>query len=81
MNIKYRYVGSETKEYMVRYNNTLKFILEDKLIEVERFKDNDENISASNVRALIKDNKIDEAIRYIPNQVKTIFNIIARSKR
>lgn len=80
LNISKRYVGSETKGYMLRYNNTLKFILEDKLVEVERFKENDIDISASAVRTLIKENKIDEALKYIPNQVKTFFNIIARSK-
>lgn len=80
LNIKYRYVGSEESGYMSRYNNTLKEVLGSKLIEVPRFKYDEEVISASSVRALIEKGKIEEALKYIPNGAKTLFYSIAKNK-
>ena len=80
LNIKYRYVGSEESGYMQRYNSTLKEVLGAKLIEVPRFKYEGDVISASSVRVLIKEGKVDEALKYIPNGAKTLFYSIAKNK-
>ena len=80
LNINYRYVGSEESGYMHRYNETLKEILGEKLVEVERYKYNDKVISASSVRKLIEEGKIEEAIEYIPMGARTLFYAIAKNK-
>lgn len=80
LNIKCRYVGTEKSVYMARYNNILKEVLGDKLIEVDRFKLNEEIISASSVRELVKTGKIEEAMKFIPNGAKTLFYSIAKNK-
>ena len=76
LNIKMRYVGTETKGYMKVYNDTLKEVLEDKLTIIDRI----DNISASTVRDLIKSGNIDKAMEVIPNGAKAIFYSIATSK-
>lgn len=80
LNIEYRYVGSEENGYMKRYNETLKKELGDKLIEVHRFDLDGEIISASSVRKLIQENKVEEALKYIPNGAKTLFYSIVKNK-
>lgn len=76
LNVKMRYVGTETKGYMKVYNDTLKEVLEDKLTIIDRI----DNISASTVRDLIKAGNIDKAMEVIPNGAKAIFYSIAMSK-
>lgn len=66
LNIKKRYVGEEVKRYMRIYNQTLGMVLGDKIEVVERFKEDDEVISASKFRELIKEGKRDEAFQLIP---------------
>ena len=80
LSINYRYVGSETNGYMTRYNETLKEVLGEKLVVIPRFTYENEEISASSVRTLIKENRIDEAMKYIPNGAKTLFYAIAKTK-
>ena len=80
LNISYRYVGTEDSGYMSRYNNTLKEVLKEKLVIVPRFMHNEKVISASTVRTLIKEKKIEEAMEYIPNGAKTLFYSIAKTK-
>ena len=79
--IKKRYVGSESKDYMIEYNKILKLILGDSLVEVPRLT-NDEGLvySASLVRNLIKENKIDEALKLIPNECSLIFKGLVKDK-
>lgn len=59
LNIKNRYVGEEPTDIVTRnYNEILKSVLKIyniNLIEVERLKNNDDYISASNFRKLLKD--------------------------
>ncbi len=57
--IKYRYVGEETSEIMKIYNETLKELLKTNLIVVPRL----DSISASKVRELIFESKLDDAFR------------------
>ena len=80
LNIEYRYVGTEDSGYMKRYNDTLKEVLGDKLVIVNRFTYDEEIISASSVRALIIEHKYDEALKFIPNGAKTLFYSIAKTK-
>ncbi len=75
--IKKRYVGSETKDYMVEYNSTLKDILKDSLVEIERNQIDNTIVSASKVRELLKEHKIEEALNYIPMESKTILRLLA----
>lgn len=80
LNINYRYVGTEEIGYMHRYNDTLKEVLGEKLVEIDRYKHNEEIISASSVRKLIKEGKIEEALEYVPRGARTLFYAIAKNK-
>jgi len=75
-NIKYRYVGTETDEVMQIYNKVLKEELKDNLLEFERYN----AISASKVRALINEGKVEEASLYVPDAIQSLFQKIARDK-
>lgn len=76
-----RYVGNETADYMQLYNDILKSVLKDKLEIVERFKEDGEVISASKVRQLVKEGKIDEAVKFLPQGIAAIFKGIVLSKQ
>lgn len=78
--IKKRYVGTETIQKMVHYNNVLKQILQEKLVIIERLSENKEVISASKVRTLLKQNKYDEALNYVPREIAFILRSVASSK-
>ena len=78
--IKKRYVGTETIQKMVYYNNVLKQILQEKLVIIERLSENEEVISASKVRTLLKQNKYDEALNYVPREIAFILRSVASSK-
>lgn len=80
LNIDKRYVGSEVKEKMNDYNMTLKNILEDKLVLVDRIKVNNQVVSASHVRELLKKGSIEEALTYIPRECHSIFKMITYGK-
>ena len=80
LNIKKRYVGEETVTKMVKYNNILKEILQEKLVIIDRLKEKDEVISASKVRMLLQENKIDEALEYVPREISFILRSIARQR-
>lgn len=79
-NILKRYVGTEEKGYMKKYNNILKMELGSSLVEVNRFTFEGEVISASKVRTLISERKYEEACKLVPNSVKTLFKAMIRSK-
>ncbi|MBU1145411.1 MAG: GNAT family N-acetyltransferase [Firmicutes bacterium] len=80
LNIRKRYIGSETTSVMVMYNSILKEILKDKINIQERFKFKKEIISASLVRKLIFENKINEAMTFVPEQIKSVFEKMAKEK-
>lgn len=79
-NITKRYVGSEVKEKMNDYNQTLKTILENKLVLVDRISLEDKVISASYVRSLLKEGNIEEALKYIPRECYSVFRLLAYGK-
>ena len=79
-NINKRYVGSETKEKMNDYNQTLKSVLEDKLVLLDRITENDKVISASYVRSLLKEGNIEEALSFMPKECYSVFRLLAYGK-
>ena len=80
LNIAKRYVGTESKEKMNDYNKTLKTILEDKLVLVDRIGLDNQIISASHVRKLLHEGNIEEALKYIPQECYSIFKLMAYGK-
>ena len=80
LGITKRYVGSESKDYMSLYNHTLKSVLTDRVEVVKRFKNDDQIISASTVRQLIKEGDFDKAIEFIPKSCHAVFNMIIATK-
>ncbi len=71
LEIDIRFFGSEPTDLVtLAYNNSMKEILGSRGIEVEIIERKilgDNVISASRVRKLIKEDKIDEAFKYLPN--------------
>lgn len=78
--IKKRYIGTEKSNKMRSYNASLKEILGDNVEIVERITEDGDVISASRVRALLRENKLNEAIKYIPRENYIIFMGMARQK-
>ena len=78
--IKKRYVGAESSDKMINYNNTLKEVLKDSLVEIPRLEENNNIVSASMVRKLLKEQKFEEALQYIPRENALIFYSIIRQK-
>ncbi|WP_040210110.1 [citrate (pro-3S)-lyase] ligase [Clostridium polynesiense] len=78
LNIVRRYVGKEPYcSVTSAYNSALKHILSGggiELIEIERLENKDGYISASNVRRLLKDNKLQEAYNMIPKATWEFLN-------
>ena len=75
-----RYIGEETQEYMLIYNDTLKSVLKDRLEIVKRFEEGGEVISAGKVRSLIKEGKTDKALEYIPRSNHSLLKGIMQGK-
>ncbi len=78
--IKKRYLGTELKEKMINYNNTLKEVLGDDAVIIERFSQDGNIISASNVRTLLESNNYTEAYTYIPKETLQIFKMLVKNK-
>lgn len=70
LNIKKRFVGTEDRDVVTKnYNDTMKKILPQygvDLVEIDRLKSEDEVISASKVRELLKERKFEEAYKFLP---------------
>ncbi len=71
LNIKKRFVGTEDKDVVTKhYNETMKKILPQygvELVEIPRIESGGEVISASRVRKLLKERKLEEAYKYLPD--------------
>ncbi len=81
LNIKKRHVGGETDLVMVAYNQILKDTLKDHLQAIERFTEAGVTISASLVRKLMKEQKYDEALRYVPKAIRPLLKGIMMEKK
>lgn len=70
LNIKKRFVGTEDLDIVTKnYNDTMKKILPNygvELVEIDRLKSDEEVISASKVRKLLKKGNFEEAYKYLP---------------
>ena len=62
------------------YNTTLKDILGDKLIIIDRLKEDNEVVSAKKVRYLLENGKVDEALKYCPNECSLVLRSLAMVK-
>ena len=67
-----RYFGSEESAYMQIYNQKMKEVLGDRAEFVDRFSKNGRVISAKEVRKLIEEGKIDEAMNFIPTSNRAV---------
>lgn len=75
--IKKRYLGSESGAKMNAYNQILKDILKDNVEIIQRLEVDGDVVSASRVRSLLKEGKLEEAMRSIPRENYAIFRGIA----
>lgn len=75
-----RYVGTETDQFMMKYNNILKTTLNDRLEIIPRFQIDGINISASIVRKLIFENRIDDTLAMVPRATWGMFRALAQEK-
>ncbi len=80
LNIQKRYIGGESEPVMVAYNKILKSTLGERIVLRDRFCLDKETISASLVRKLIFENKIAEAMKYIPEANHELFLEVAKRK-
>ncbi len=80
LNISKRYIGSETEPVMVAYNQLLQDYLQDAIVLNKRFEHRGIVISASLVRKLLYENKIEAASEYVPDNIKSLFIKIAKEK-
>ncbi len=80
LNISKRYIGSETEPVMVTYNQLLQDHLQDAIVLNRRFEHKGTVISASLVRKLMYENKIEAASEYVPDNIKSLFIKIATDK-
>ncbi len=78
--IKKRYLGEEVSPKMQNYNNVLKEALNESVVIIPRYKENESVVSASVVRSLIEQNKLDEALAYIPKENALLFRSIVQMK-
>lgn len=62
-----RYVGSETDLVTKQYNQALKEVFQSKLIQISRKEMDGQAISASRVRKLLKEGKLDQIIPLVPD--------------
>jgi len=81
LNIKKRYLGSEITDYMQIYNESVKEVLGDRAEVVERFKDCGKEISAKEVRALIEEGRLSQALSLVPNSCRAVLSLIINAKR
>ncbi len=80
LNIAKRYVGSETEPVMVAYNDLLQETLEDRLVLIKRYEQDGNVISASRVRKLIQENKLEAALKLVPEKTSDLLSRIVRQK-
>ena len=80
LGIAKRYVGTESDLFMVKYNRILQTALGDRLEIVPRFQKEGTIISASIVRRLIAENRIEEALAFVPEATRPLLRQIAKGK-
>jgi [citrate (pro-3S)-lyase] ligase len=68
LEIAFRYVGNEPLDPMTSaYNQTMKSLLNEQLVIIDRLKKDQQVISASLVRKLVKDNNFEKIKNLVPS--------------
>ena len=80
LHITKRYVGTEMDPFMVKYNAILKTTLGDQLDIIQRYQKDGVTISASIVRKLMLEGKIEEALGYVPQPTRPLLRELAKVK-
>jgi len=80
LNLAKRYVGTERDPFMIKYNAILKAALGDQLEIISRFLKNGVPISASIVRELILNNRLEEALAYVPEATRSLLRAIVKDR-
>lgn len=80
LSISKRYVGTETEPFMIKYNHILKTALGAHLEIIPRLQKDGVNISASRVRTLILQNRIEEALPFVPEATRSLLRAISKGK-
>jgi [citrate (pro-3S)-lyase] ligase len=80
LHIAKRYVGTESDLFMIKYNAILKTALGNRLEIIPRFQKDGITISASIVRSLILQNRVDEALLFVPEATRSLLRAIAEEK-
>lgn len=81
LNISKRYIGTESNKMMVEYNKALKNILGNKVEEIKRYQENGIEVSASIVRKMILEGKIEEASLLVPKGSRMLFYQMAKTAK
>ena len=80
LGIRRRYIGTETHPTMLAYNQALKDVLGDGLLEIQRLQKDGKDISASMVRALISKQEVESALEFVPKAARARLREICLQK-
>jgi len=80
LGIAKRYLGTESDPFMVKYNAILQSALGPRVEIIPRFQKDGVTISASIVRRLILEHRIDEALAYVPPATRSLLRKLAEEK-
>jgi citrate lyase synthetase len=80
LGIRRRYIGTETHPTMLAYNQALKDVLGDGLLEIKRLQKDGKDISASMVRAFISKQEVESALEFVPKAARARLREICLQK-
>jgi [citrate (pro-3S)-lyase] ligase len=80
LNLAKRYVGTERDPFMIKYNSILKSAMAERLEIIPRFLKDGVPISASIVRELILNNRLEEALAYVPEATRSLLRAIVMDR-
>ena len=80
LGIKKRYFGSENTDYMKIYNEAMRNVLGEGAELVKRFEKDGKEISAKDVRRLVEEGRIKEAINLVPTSCRAVISFMINGK-
>lgn len=80
LHIRKRWIGTESDPMMQKYNAILKSTLGDGIEEIVRYERDGAPISASRVRKLLAEGRIEDALELVPEANRALFRAIAEAK-
>jgi [citrate (pro-3S)-lyase] ligase len=80
LDISKRYLGTESDPFMIKYNAILQNALGPQVEIIQRFEKDGVTISASIVRRLILENRIEEALDFVPPATRGLLKKLAEDK-